>query len=384
MEMIKPNRIKAVNVTLQSSIKDKILVAQKEASDESVGLGSWDVHLSLVKFLYNNSYHSSVRCATFEALYGRKCRSTITCVEVGEGKLIGPELVQETTKKISQIKDRLKATRVVRFRKNGKLAPRFVGLFEITKRIDPVAYILRLLKELYGVHDTFYVSNFKKCLADPTLHIPFDEIRVDAKLNFVEEPVEILEREFKKLKRSRIAIVKIRRNSKQGHEFAWEHEDQMKLNFLEDRDNILWTPAWALVCNNWRLCAMFLIWDIAQGLTEDIKFLQNGMQSTTPLVIFTFSMIEKPEIIEKFLTKIGLLVEIDLTWSLRFGFVEPSRLPIPLSSMNLVSDSSKVCLLSGRSDTLFRLQYSIRCLSRRFDTSYPTGGYDVSVDLPEL
>ncbi|GJU01660.1 putative reverse transcriptase domain-containing protein [Tanacetum coccineum] len=177
--------------------------------------GSWDVHLPLVEFSYNNSYHSSVRCAPFEALYGRKCRSPIMWAEVGEGQLIGPELVQETTEKISQIKDRLKAARdrqksyadkrrkplefsvgeyvllkvspwkgVVRFGKKGKLAPRFVGPFEITERIGPVAYRLRLPEELNGV--------LKKCLVDPTLQVPLDEIQVDAKLNFMEEPVEIL------------------------------------------------------------------------------------------------------------------------------------------------------------------------------------------------
>nr|GEZ44679.1 retrotransposon protein, putative, Ty3-gypsy subclass [Tanacetum cinerariifolium] len=122
--------------------------------------GSWDVHLSLVKFSYNNSYHSSMRCAPFEALYGRKYRAPIMWAEVGEGQLIGPELVQESTKKISHIKDRLKVTRdrqksyadkrrkplefsigdygllkvspwkgVVRFKKKWKLAPRFVRPF---------------------------------------------------------------------------------------------------------------------------------------------------------------------------------------------------------------------------------------------------------------
>ncbi|GKA51398.1 putative reverse transcriptase domain-containing protein [Tanacetum coccineum] len=214
------------------------------------------------EFSYNNSYHSSLRCAPFEALYGRKCRSSILWAEIGEGKLIGPELVQETTEKISQIKDRLKAARdrqksyadkkrkplefsvgeyvllkvspwkgVVRFWKKDKLAPRFVGPFEITERIGLVAYRLRLPEELNGVHDTFYVSKFKKCLADPTLRIPLDEIQVDARFNFVEEPMEILEREFKKLKRSRIAIVKVRWNSKRGHEFTWEREYQMKLKY---------------------------------------------------------------------------------------------------------------------------------------------------------
>ncbi|GJS62181.1 putative reverse transcriptase domain-containing protein [Tanacetum coccineum] len=224
--------------------------------------GSWDVHLSLVKFSYNNSYHSSVRCALFEALYGRKCRSPIMWAEVVEGQLIGPELVQETTEKISQIKDRLKAARdrqksyadkrrkplefsvgdyvllkvspwkcVVRFGKKGKLAPRFVRSFEIIEKVGPVAYRLDLPKELNGVHDKFHVSNLKNCLADPTLQVRLDEIRVDGKLNFVEEHVEILEIEFKKLKRSRIAIVKVQWNSKRGPEFTWECEDQMKLKY---------------------------------------------------------------------------------------------------------------------------------------------------------
>ncbi|GJX31918.1 putative reverse transcriptase domain-containing protein, partial [Tanacetum coccineum] len=164
--------------------------------------GSWDVHLPLVKFLYNNSYHSSVRCASFEALYGIKCRSLIMWTEVREGQLIGPKLVQETTEKISHIKDRLKAAqdRVVRFEKKGKLAPRFVGPFEIIEKVGPMAYRLDLPEELNGVHDTFHVSNLKKCLVDPTLQVPLDKIQVDAKLTSVEEPVEILEREFKKLK----------------------------------------------------------------------------------------------------------------------------------------------------------------------------------------
>nr|GEZ77973.1 hypothetical protein [Tanacetum cinerariifolium] len=99
---------------------------------------------------------------------------------------------------------------VVRFRKKNKLTPRFVRPFEIAEKVGPVAYRLDLPKELNGVHDTFYVSNLKKCLADPTLQGPLDETQVDAKLNFVEEHVEILDREFKKLKRSRISIVKVR------------------------------------------------------------------------------------------------------------------------------------------------------------------------------
>nr|GEW14909.1 putative reverse transcriptase domain-containing protein [Tanacetum cinerariifolium]GEX12317.1 putative reverse transcriptase domain-containing protein [Tanacetum cinerariifolium] len=236
--------------------------SMQEALGTRFDIGNWDVHLPLVEFSYKNSSHSSVRCTSFEALYGRKCRSLIMWVEVREGQLRGPKLVQETTKKISQIKDRLKAARdhqksyakkwrkplefsvgdyvllkmspwksVVRFGKKGKLAPRFVGKFEIIEKISPVAYRLDLPKELDGVHDTFHVSNLKKYLVDPTLQVPLDEIQVDAKLNFMKEPVEILEREFKKLKRSRIAVVKVRWNSKRGPKFTWESKDQMKLEY---------------------------------------------------------------------------------------------------------------------------------------------------------
>nr|GEW82695.1 hypothetical protein [Tanacetum cinerariifolium] len=129
---------------------------------------------------------ASMRCAPFEALYNKKCRSLIIWAEIGEG--------------------------VVRFGKKGKLAPRLVGPFEIIKKVGPAAYRLGLPEELNGVRDTFHVLNLKKCLADLTLQVPLDKIQVDAKLNFVEEPVEILKQEFKKLKRSRISIVKFYQN----------------------------------------------------------------------------------------------------------------------------------------------------------------------------
>ncbi|GJT99092.1 reverse transcriptase domain-containing protein [Tanacetum coccineum] len=167
--------------------------------------GSWDVHLPLAEFSYNNSYHSSIRCAPFEALYGRKCRSPILWAEIGES--------------------------VIRFGKKGKLAPRYVGPFEILERIGPVAYRLRLPEELSGVHDTFHVSNLKKCLADASLHVPLDDIKIDKTLRFVEEPVEIMDREVKSLKRSKIALVKVRWNSKRGPEFTWEREDYMKSKY---------------------------------------------------------------------------------------------------------------------------------------------------------
>nr|GEV59987.1 hypothetical protein [Tanacetum cinerariifolium] len=151
--------------------------------------------------------------------------------EVREGQLIGPKLEKKTTENISQIKDRLKAACMVCFGKKGNLAHRFVRPFENIEKVGLVAYKLDFPKELDGVHDTFHMSNPKKCLADPTLQVHLDEIRVDAKLNFMEEPAEILEREFKKLKQSKIAIVKVWWNSKRGPEFMWEREDQMKLKY---------------------------------------------------------------------------------------------------------------------------------------------------------
>ncbi|GJV05930.1 reverse transcriptase domain-containing protein [Tanacetum coccineum] len=182
--------------------------------------------------------------------------------EIGESSLIGPELVQETTDKVMLIKEKLKAARdrqksyadnrrkplefevgdrvmlkvspwkcVIRFGKKGKLAPRYVGPFEILERIGPVAYRLRLPEELSGVHDTFHVSNLKKCLADASFHVPLGEIKVDKILRFVEEPVEIMDREVKSLKRSKIALVKVRWNFKRGPEFTWEREDYMKSKY---------------------------------------------------------------------------------------------------------------------------------------------------------
>ncbi|GJS76697.1 putative reverse transcriptase domain-containing protein [Tanacetum coccineum] len=214
----------------------------------------WDVHLPLADFSYNNNYHLSIRCAPFKALYGRKCRSLVLWAKVGEGSLIGPELVLETTDKMVMIKEKLKTAKdyqksyadkrrkllefevgdqvllkvspwkgVVRFGKKGKLAPRYVGPFKILERIGLVAYMLRLPEELSSVHDTFHVSNLNKCLADANLHVPLDEIKVDKTLRFVEEPIEIMEREIKKLKRRNIALVKVRWNSKSGPEFTWEH-----------------------------------------------------------------------------------------------------------------------------------------------------------------
>ncbi|GJW47231.1 putative reverse transcriptase domain-containing protein [Tanacetum coccineum] len=194
----------------------------------------WDRHLPLVEFSYNNSYHTSIKAASFEALYGRKCRSPVCWAEVGSNNSRS-EIIHETTEKIFKIRDRMQAS----FTRDDKrdmltigvaldLNPRYIGPFQIIERIGPVAYRLELPQELSRVHNVFHVCNLKKCLSDDTLVIPLEEIQLDDKLNFVEEPVEIMDREVKQLKRSRIPIVKVRWNARRGPEYTWEREDQFR------------------------------------------------------------------------------------------------------------------------------------------------------------
>ncbi|GJY15833.1 putative reverse transcriptase domain-containing protein [Tanacetum coccineum] len=184
----------------------------------------WDKHLPLVEFSYNNSYHASIKAAPFEALYGRKCRSPVCWAEVGDSQLTGPEIIQETTEKIIQIRQRLQAARDrQRSYANIRRKPlEFQVGDRVMLKVSPrkVANKLELPEELSSIHNTFHVSNLKKCLSDESLVIPIKELQLDDKLNFVEEPVEVMDREIKQLKRSRIPIVKVRWNSKRGPEFT--------------------------------------------------------------------------------------------------------------------------------------------------------------------
>ncbi|GKD72461.1 hypothetical protein Tco_1330743 [Tanacetum coccineum] len=183
---------------------------------------------------FDGSYQLSIRRAPFEALYGRKL---LVKEKPKAARDRQKSYVDYRRKPLEfEVGDRvlLKVTPwkgVVRFGKKGKLASRYVGPFEILERIGFVAYRLRLPEELSSVYDTFHVSNLKKCLADANLHVPLDEIKVDKTLCFVQEPVEIMDREIKKLKRKKITLVKVRWNSKRGLEFTWEHEDQMRIKY---------------------------------------------------------------------------------------------------------------------------------------------------------
>ncbi|GKF24133.1 putative reverse transcriptase domain-containing protein [Tanacetum coccineum] len=173
----------------------------------------WIKHLLLVEFSYNNSYHASIKATPFEALYGRKCHSPVCWAEVGEAQLTGPDLVQETTEKTIQIKQRIQAAHdrqksyadlkrkpmefqvrdrvmfkvspwkgVVRFGKRGKLNPRYVGPFKVLEKVGFIAYKLELPQELSRVHNTFHVSNLKKCYSDEPLIVPLEGLHIDDKL----------------------------------------------------------------------------------------------------------------------------------------------------------------------------------------------------------
>ncbi|KAA0047517.1 pol protein [Cucumis melo var. makuwa] len=174
--------------------------------------GSWDSHLHLMEFVYNNSYQATIGMTPFETLYGRCCRSPICWGEVGEQRMLGLKLVQNFNATIQKIKDPpIKG--FLRFEKKGKLSPRFVGPFEILERIGPVAYRLTLPPSFSAVHDVFYVYMLRKYVANPTHVVDFEPLQIKENLSYEEQPVEILARELKMLRYRGIALVKVLRRN---------------------------------------------------------------------------------------------------------------------------------------------------------------------------
>ncbi|KAL2250302.1 UNVERIFIED_CONTAM: Retrovirus-related Pol polyprotein from transposon [Sesamum indicum] len=221
--------------------------------------GNWDDYLPLMEFAYNNSFHSSIGMAPYEALYGRRCRSPICWDIEGLRQLEGPELVQETVEKVQVVKKCLKAAQdrqksyvdqhrremeyevgdkvflkispwrgILRFGRQGKLSPRYVGPYEIIERIGPLAYRLALPAELSQIHDVFHVSMLRRYRSDPSHIIHEPEIEISEELTYVEEPAEILDRNVRKLRNKDIPMVKVRWSHHAPREATWEVEEHMK------------------------------------------------------------------------------------------------------------------------------------------------------------
>ncbi|GKA92489.1 putative reverse transcriptase domain-containing protein [Tanacetum coccineum] len=179
------------------------------------------------KLSRNVTYHASIKAAPFEALYGQKCHSPVCWTEVGEAQILGPKLIQETTERIVQIKQKMQAARD-RQKSYADLKRKLMDFQvgdKVMLKVSPWKGVVRFGK--WGNLNLRYVGPFK-CYTDEPLAVPLDGLHFDDKLQFVKEPVEIVDCEVKRLKRSRIPLVKVRWNSKRGPAFTWEREDQFK------------------------------------------------------------------------------------------------------------------------------------------------------------
>ncbi|KAL4020979.1 hypothetical protein IC575_019768 [Cucumis melo] len=225
--------------------------------------GSWDSHLHLMEFAYNNSYQATIGMTPFEALYGKCCRSRFLWGEA-VSRLMGPELVQSTNEAIQKIRSRMHTAQsrqksyadvrrkdlefevgdkvflkvapmrgVLRFERRGKLSPRFVGPFEILERIGPVAYRLALPPSLSTVHDVFHVSMLRKYVPDPSHVVDYEPLEIDENLSYVEQPLEVLAREVKTLRNKQIPLVKVLWRNHRVEEATWEREDDMRSRYPE-------------------------------------------------------------------------------------------------------------------------------------------------------
>ena len=221
--------------------------------------GSWEEHLPLVEIAYNNSYQASIQMAPYEALYGRPCRSPLCWTEVGERSITGSDLIRDTSKKVSLIRQRLLTAQsrqksyadvrrqplefevgdhvflkvmpkrgVVRFDKRGKLSPRFIGLFEILERIGTVAYRLALPPNMSGVHEVFHVSMLRKYTPDPAHVVGWGQIEVDIDGTFEEGPMCILDSRDRVLRHKIVRLVRVLWRNCGVEESTWEREDTMR------------------------------------------------------------------------------------------------------------------------------------------------------------
>ena len=224
--------------------------------------GNWDDHLPLVEFAYNNSYHASIGMAPYEALYGRKCRSPICWEEVGERKIYGPELVEQTKQSIETIKKRLTAAQdrqrkyanlgrknkefevgekvllkispwkgVMRFGKKGKLSPRYIGPFEILRRVGNVSYQLALPPDLQYIHDVFHISVLKMYKPDNRHVLAYEPINVEPDLTYEEQPIKIIDHKIKELRNKSVKMVKVVWKNHLIEEATWEPEFEMRKNY---------------------------------------------------------------------------------------------------------------------------------------------------------
>ncbi|GKE12330.1 hypothetical protein Tco_1415881 [Tanacetum coccineum] len=237
-ERAKPLRVRALVMTINSNLPPQIHEARVEAlKKENVK----DENLHGMDKEFENRLDGTlcirrrmvVPMARYGSMHHHLCQQVLD-VSKDEGRL--PEAIRHETQtlRISNWKVMLKASPwegVIHFSKRGKLNPRYIRSFKILARVGTLAYRLELPEQLSRVHSTFHVSNLKKCFVDKPLAILFDEIQIDDKLNFIEELVEIMDREVKRLKQSPIPIVKVHWNSRRGPEFTWEREDQMKKKY---------------------------------------------------------------------------------------------------------------------------------------------------------
>ncbi|XP_075092444.1 uncharacterized protein LOC142172676 [Nicotiana tabacum] len=195
--------------------------------------GSWEDHLPLIEFAYNSSYHAGIQMAPYEALYRRKCRSPIGWFDVGETKLLGPELVQQAVEKVKLIQERLRTaqSRQKSYSENRHRDLEFAVRDMIVQRIRRVAYKLDLPPELEAIHPVFHISMLRKFLGDPSCISPIEDIEVSENLSYEEIPVAILDRQIRKLRTKEVASVKVLWRSNNVEEMTREAEEDMKSRY---------------------------------------------------------------------------------------------------------------------------------------------------------